>query len=189
MLFLALSSLQATHDFVELRDATNRNSRANLRIGIDTSNIQVEEEGTSPLPYLCGQVYFKERLSIEGCGNGSGFLHQRDVPDTSHFRVRYSLYEKNRDRLQWNFDIGLGFVEYQIGEDQIGFTFGEAIPGQVETSGPEGMFSLSGKWWFWENSYINTDISVGGSYVVGAPVVLQSTPFQYFGSCTVGVGF
>ena len=189
MLFLSLSSLQSTHDFVELRDVTNRTAKANLRIGIDTSSIQVEQGGTDSLPYLCGQVYLKKRLSIEGCGNGSGFLHQRDVPDTSHFRARYSLYDKNIRDLQWNFDVGLGFVEYQTGEDQIGFTFGEALPGQVETSGPEGMFSLSGKWWFLDNSYINTDISVGGAYVVGAPVVLQSTPFQYFGSCTVGIGF
>ena len=189
MLILFLSSLQSTPDFVELREFTNRNSKANLRIGIDTSNKQVEDEYISPLPYLCGQVYIKERLSIEGCGNGSGFLHQRNVPDTSHFRARYSLYEKNISDFQWNLDIGLGFVEYQIAEDQIGFTFGEAIPGQVETSGPEGMFSLSGKLWFWENSYINTDLSFGGAYVVGAPVVLQSTTVQYFGSFTVGFGF
>ena len=189
MLIFSLSSLQSTHDFIEIREVTNRISKANLRIGIDTSNIQTEEEGTTPLPYLCGQVYVKTRLSLEGCGNGSGFLHQRNVPDTSHFRARYSLYDQNMSNVQWNIDMGLGFVEYQIGEDQIGFSFGEAVPGQVETSGPEAMFSLSGKWWFWENSSINTDLSVGSAYVVGAPVVLQSTPLQYFGSFTVGIGF
>ena len=53
-------------------------------------------------------------LSIEGCGNGSEFLHQRDVPDTSHFRARYSLYDQNMINVQWNIDMGLGFVEYQL---------------------------------------------------------------------------
>ena len=60
MLIFALSSLQSTHDLAEIREVSNRNSKANLRIGIDSSNIQTEEEGTTPLPYLCGQVYVKE---------------------------------------------------------------------------------------------------------------------------------
>ena len=189
MSFLILSSLLSANDIIDLKESVKPKSRANLRIGIDTSNSQTEVEDKGPLPYLCGQVFLKERISLEGCGNGSGFLHQRDVPDTSHFRVRYTIYEHQKSNQQLGFDLGLGFVEYQIGEDELGFTFGEATQGQVETSGPEVMFSIFGKWWIFEKSYVNTDLSFGGAYVVGAPVVLQSSPLQYFGSFTVGIGF
>ena len=189
MAFWLFPSLQSSNDFVEIKDTTSRNSRINLRIGIDTSDLQVETGNKNILPYLCGQVYFKERLSMEGCGNGSGFLHQRNVPDTSHFRVRYTIHEHHVSDKRLGLDFGLGFVEYQLGEDELGFTFGEAIQGQMETSGPEVMCSAFGKWWVFEHSYINTDLSLGSAYVVGAPVVLQRRPFQYFGSFTIGIGF
>ena len=63
--------------------------------------------------------------------NGSGFLHQRDVPDTSHFRARYTVFDHTIRNVYWNVNTGVGFVEYQIGEDELGFSFGEAHIGQV----------------------------------------------------------
>ena len=159
-----------------------------LRMGFDAS-LESVNSLESPLPYVCGQAYASSRFSVEACGNGSGFLHQKDAPDTAHFRARYSVIQRGVQRSDWAVDVGTGIAEYQLGADKLGFSFGKAERGQREAAGPEATLSLTGRRWLSEIGYGTMDVTVGGAYVAGAPVVLGGSVFQQFGSISFGVGF
>jgi hypothetical protein len=40
---------------------------------------------------LCLELSPHELLSVEACGNGSGFLHREPEPEVAHFRTHFRL--------------------------------------------------------------------------------------------------
>jgi hypothetical protein len=81
-------------------------------------------------------------LSVEGCGNGAGFLFQNPAPEIAHFRAKWKLWAFDS---QWGWFepiVSLGFAELQTGGDTPGFTFGGTGSGGNSTSGPEAGTSL-----------------------------------------------
>lgn len=115
---------QAAATAESAREVAPRNY-GNLRIGASTS---------SHRPTLCLELSPLELLSVEACGNGSGFLHHEEAPELAHFRAHFTL-------ASWKTPLGwlqprlsAGFAELQVGEDGSGFHFGGTGPSGVETA-------------------------------------------------------
>jgi len=157
-----------------------------LRAGVDVSAGQ--EGGVQP--YLCGEVSPVRRVSLEGCGNGSGVLHQADVPDMAHFRLRVSALERQLGRVEGAVVGAVGFAEVQHGQDAPGFRFGEAETGQVEAAGPEVAVGVKGRYWMHPSAHLVVDATVGAAHIPGAVEVIGvQRPTVAFGAVTVGLGF
>lgn len=147
--------------------------------------------GAPTHPYVCGELTPVKRISIEGCGNGSGFLHQADVPDMAHFRARGAVLQGRRQRLAGELLVGVGFAEVQRTADEPGFQFGEPTePEPVEAAGPEVSVGAKGRWWMDSKVYMSADATIGAAWIPGAPAVLDGDgPTVPFAGASVGVGF
>lgn len=155
-----------------------------LRVGVD-------QLGPSH-PYLCGEVSPLPWLSLEGCGTGSGFLHQADEADMAHFRSRFRAAQWTRGRGELNLMVGGGFAEVQNTADRPGFKFGtpkEAAP--VEAAGPEASVGLKGRAYLDPagRTYFTADWSSGAAYIPGAEAVMGAGPVVPFTAVTMGLGF
>lgn len=158
---------------------------ADLRIGVDGVG-----QGTDRvLPYVCGEIMPMRRISLEGCGNGSGILHQSDAPDMAHFRLRGVVATQSSGRTDRSVVAGIGFMEVQRAADRPGFRFGEAPSEAVEAAGPEASLGVKGRYWFADRGYLTADAVVGVGHVSGAPTVMGwDSPIIPFASLTVGLG-
>ena len=157
-----------------------------LRAGVDG----VAQDGAGMHPYLCGEVSPIWRLSVEACGNGAGVLHQADVPDMAHFRVRLAALTRRRGRAEGTLLGGVGLTEVQRTSDAPGFRLGAAETGQVEAAGPEISLGIKGRYWLEERAYLVVGATVGAAHIPGASEVMGwRGPTVGFGSLTVGAGF
>lgn len=162
------------------RDVAPRNY-GNLRVGASTS---------SPRPTLCLELSPLAFLSVEACGNGSGFLHHEAVPELAHFRAHFML-------TSWKTPLGwlqprlsAGFAELQVGEDGSGFYFEDTGPSGVETAGPEVGASLRALWPVSAGFELVGELGLAAAYFHHAPRLLQpQNAFQPTASFTLGVGF
>jgi hypothetical protein len=148
-------------------------------------------DGTGVRTTLCGEVSPIDRLSLEGCGNGAGFLHHADVPDIAHFRVRVDALRTTGKRREGALVAGAGFTEVQRGADALGFRFGparEAHP--VEAAGPEVSLGFRGRHWVHAGAYLVADLTWTAAHVPAAPAVYsKGSPTLLFGALTAGLGF
>lgn len=155
-----------------------------LRVGVD-------QLGPSH-PFICGEISPLPWLSVEGCGTGSGFLHQGDEPDMAHFRSRFKAAQWSQGRTELNLLLGGGFAEVQSTADQPGFKFGtpkESDP--IEAAGPEASVGVKGRAWLdpQGKTYVTADWTSGAAYIPGAEAVLGAGPVVPFTSLTMGLGF
>jgi len=155
---------------------------ANLRGGLGSG-----AEGA--LPVICGEITPTRRLSVEGCGNGAGVLHHRDVPDMAHFRARVAVLQRAAGRLEADLVVGAGLAEVQASADAPGFRFGPAAEGQVEAAGPEVSTGARGRYWFADGTYLTVDATIGVATIPGAPTAVGTGPTIGFGGLTAGLGF
>lgn len=188
MLCLLLSTPALAQD-VETRTFEKRpvvgHPVLDFRLGGETSS-------PSSYPYMCAEVYPLAWLSVEGCGNGEGILHDSDVPDMAHFRARVRLVElPTGTRTTLAAVAGVGFVEVQRGEDDHGFLFGRArTADQTSGAGPEVSLSGKARYWFDPRAYLTADLNAGIAHVPSAPVVIgKGGAAVGFAAATVGVGF
>lgn len=141
--------------------------------------------------YLCLEVSPFSFLAIEGCGTGSGFLHEDDAPETAHFRskVRLGSFEfREGSFLQPH--IGLGFAELQIAEDSSGFDFGGTGPDGVETAGPEAGLGVRLLYPIGSGLEIVGDAAVSYAWMPHAPELVDPySEHQFTASFTLGLGF
>jgi len=157
-----------------------------LRVGVDAAALGSE----SPLPTLCGEVTPLDRLSVEACGNGGGVLHNRDVPDMSHYRVRYAAARVRRGAGEASLVVGAGLAEVQSGADAPGFRTGPAVEGQVEAAGAEASAGVKARWWPHPRTYVAFEVGGGVAWIPGAPEVIgAASPAVGFAGVTVGAGF
>ena len=165
-----------------------------LRVGAD-AHVNASDNVWPPRPYLCGELVPLARLSIEACGNGAGVIHQADVADFAHFRVRGSLYSSMVEDNLVDILLGAGFAEVQRAADQPGFRFGQADAGAVEAAGPEGSVSVKVRRDVGARLVGSLDANVGAAWIPGAPEVVGALtqdpvgPVIPFVSVTAGVGF
>lgn len=198
---LLASTLAVAQDFerqdferqdVESQDVESQSDlrlpRFGLRAGADA---RPDGDDTGPgRPVLCGEYQPWRRVGFEACGNGAGFLHQAQVTDMAHFRVRGMGPQWRRARSDLTLLGGVGFAEVQSTADALGFRFGAASEGQVEAAGAEAAIGLRGQYWMGDRSALVLDITVGSAHIPGAPEVVGTPgPWVPFGSLTAGIGF
>jgi hypothetical protein len=139
---------------------------------------------------ICLEVFPLPFLSIEGCGNGSGFLHGEDAPELAHFRTKLRLTSFRRGELFVEPQLGAGFAELQIGQDAPGFHFTGTDRHRLETSGFEGTAALRALLPLspgWEALAV---LSFSVAYLPHAPDLVRPLgAVQPSLSLTVGVGF
>lgn len=158
-----------------------------VRLGADSTATGPDEPWH---PTVCAEVSPLDRLSVEACGNGAGFLHQDDVSDMAHFRARYAPVRARRGRAQLDGLVGAGFAEVQRPGDTPGFRFGEVEEGAVSAAGAELSAGAKGRYWFDPHAFFLVDLTGGAAWVPGAPAVLgQDSPLVPFAALTVGMGF
>jgi len=105
----------------------------NLRIGASSSVSRA---------FLCGEVGGFYGISLEGCGTGSGFLHDDPDPEIAHFRVKWAPISRRVGEAWISPAVGLGFAELQLGKDAPGFQFGGTDESRTSTAGLEASASL-----------------------------------------------
>lgn len=142
-------------------------------------------------PYFCVTGLPHKRIVLEGCGNGSGFLHKDPAPELAHFRALAVLLHKERARTDLSVMAGAGLAELQVGADEAGFKTGEKkSDDQVESAGPELSAGVKGRWWVLPAAYVVGDVNVGAAHLPAAPDILgrggKVVPFATVG---VGLGF
>lgn len=162
--------------------ATPRNF-GNFRAGAGSST----ENGH---PYLCLEVSPLAFLAFEGCGTGSGFLHDDQAPETAHFRskLRMGSYQFRGGFLQPH--LALGFAELQVAEDSPGFDFAGTGPDGVETAGPEA--GLGMRWVYPLSRTVEFvgDAALSYAWMPHAPELTDPHSAHIVtASFTLGVGF
>jgi hypothetical protein len=116
--------------------AARAENRINLRVGAASTD-------TTGVPTICMEVRAVARLSVEGCGTGSGFLHSQSGGEMAHFRGKWQVLGRVAGGGKLRVHGGLGFAELQLDADRPGFDFGSPSDSRIETAGPEGSLSLS----------------------------------------------
>ncbi len=128
-------SVVVIDDAEDARTGREQN-RVNLRVGGALTD-------TTGIPTICMEVRAAGRLSIEGCGTGSGFLHSQSGGEMAHFRAKWQALGRVVGDGQLRLHGGVGFAELQLDADQPGFDFGAPRGSRIETAGAEGSLSLS----------------------------------------------
>jgi hypothetical protein len=153
-------------------------------------NLRAGATSDSAHPEVCLEVSPIERLAIEGCGTGSGFLHHAPDPEIAHFRGKWRL-------ASWKTELGwveprvsAGFAELQVGEDAPGFFFNGTGPTGVETSGPEAGASVRALYPLPKGFELVGELGLSVGYFEHAPVLVRPmSRVQPSLSFTLGVGF
>lgn len=142
-------------------------------------------------PTLCVAGLPHRRLVLEGCGNGSGFLHQDPAPELMHLRALGVVAEHIRERVDLSVLAGVGLAELQVAADEPGFKTGPAQDEDpVEAAGPELSAGLKGRWWVLPGAYLVGDVNVGAAHIPAAPEVLdRGGAVVPFGTVGIGLGF
>ncbi|HEX8440004.1 hypothetical protein [Archangium sp.] len=162
------------------RDVAPRNY-GNLRIGASSS---------SRRPALCLELSPFELLSFEGCGTGSGFLHQDPEPELAHFRSWLKLASWKTELGWLQPRLGIGFAELQVGQDGTGFHFSGVGPSGVETAGPEVGASLRMLFPVVGGVELVGEVGLSAAWLHYAPqLALPQSSFQPSASLSLGVGF
>lgn len=148
--------------------------------------------GTSGGPLIvCAQARPMARLAVEACGNGAGWLHDGDVPDFAHFRLRGVVATRSWGTVEGEVVALAGLAELQSGADSPGFQLGTPTVGDpVEAAGPEAALAVQARAWVHERAYVTADLTAGAAHIPGAPAVAGTAgPVVAFGALTVGAGF
>ncbi len=153
-------------------------------------NFRVGASLSARRPTLCLELAPLDRLSVEGCGTGSGFLHQDPEPEVAHFRAHFRL-------TSWKAPIGwlqtrlsAGFAELQVGEDSSGFHFNGTGPTGVETAGPEVGASLRALLPVYSGFELVGELGLNVAWFRHAPQLLRpQSAWQPGASLSFGVGF
>lgn len=124
----------------EAEDAGARAARAQNRVNLRVGGASTDTTG---IPTICMEVRAVWRLSVEGCGTGSGFLHSQSGGEMAHFRAKWQVVGQVVGGGQLRLHGGVGFAELQLDADQPGFDFGRPEGSRIETAGAEGSLSLS----------------------------------------------
>lgn len=140
-------------------------------------------------PTVCLEVVALWSTSIEGCGTGSGILHDEVGRQIAHFRVNIPF---RRDALAGGWSAvraGVGFAELEVGPDRPGFDFG--TPDQTgSTAGPDASISLQWLRPLGGGVELVATATVGLAWFSGSDrLVVPQEPFQPYAAFEVGAGW
>lgn len=167
---------------VQPERAQSARTYINLRGGAASTN----ELG---VPEVCLEGSPVWILTIETCGTGSGVWRDSNTTEMAHFRLELQPYRFVIGGVALDPQIGVGFAELQVGEDEPGFRFGDA-KGKLDTSGPEVSLSLQAKVPFRYDVELIAELSSGLAYFASAPeLAAPQNELQPFAGFTLGLGF
>ncbi len=162
------------------RDAPPRNY-GNLRIGASTS---------ARRPSICLELSPLERVGVEACGTGSGFLHHDPEPEIAHFRANFTLTSWKTQHAWLQPRLSAGFAELQVGEDGTGFHFSGVGATGIDTAGPEVGASLRALLPVSSNFELVGEVGLSAAYFRYAPELnLPQSSLQPSATLTLGFGF
>jgi hypothetical protein len=152
----------------------------NFRVGAATGTYR---------PEICAELGVW-RISVEGCGTGSGFLHHDSTPELTHFWAKFKL-TSTRTPLGWlETRVAAGFAELQVGSDDSGFNFTGTNPTRTSTAGPEIGTSLRLAYPLWVGFELIAELRAGLGFFAHAPelVVPQNVVVPSAG-LSIGAGW
>lgn len=163
------------------RAATTR-TYVDVRGGMATTN----EAGIAEVCFEGSPLKF---LTVESCGTGAGLWRDDQGRQMMHVRVELQPYRFVVGGVALDPQLGVGFAEMQIGEDEPGFRF-DGASGKMDTSGPELTLSLSAKVPLQLDLELIAELTSGLAYFAHAPdLAVPQAELQPFTSLTLGLGF
>jgi hypothetical protein len=151
--------------------------RINLRAGLATS----DDVGR---PAICLEVVTFLAVSVEGCGTGSGILHDKAGRQIAHFRANVPVLSRGAWGGRFALRGGLGFAELEVGP---GFDFGVA---ENAVAGPDA--AVSAQWLRPVGAGIElvANATAGVAWFQGArELVVPQSRFQPYVAFELGVGW
>ncbi len=157
--------------------------RANVRVGVSTG----DDNGR---PTICLDVAVAYGVAVEGCGTGSGFLHQDDGQEMAHFRAKWTAHERGWAGGTVRVQPGAGFAELEIGTDTPGFDFGDPGGPVTSVAGPEAAVSVQWIRSLGKGFELVGNVSAGAAYFGHADRLADPQDrLQPFVSLEVGAGW
>ena len=144
---------------------------------------------TNGQPTICIENTPTKSISFEACGTGYGFVHHVPGTDFVHFRGKWNVVQRGYQSSLFRGQLGFGFAEIQLGDDELGFQFTGSDNG-IETAGPE--VSASFQWMYALSTHTELifDMNVGTAYFHHAPTLIipQNQVFPFF-ELSLGLGW
>ena len=156
--------------------------RINLRAGLASSDAVGR-------PAICLEVVTVFSVSVEGCGTGSGILHDEVGRQIAHFRANIPLLRRTGWGGQLSLRGGLGFAELEVGADRPGFDFG-AANNVAAVAGPDAAFSAQWLRPVGRGVELVANASAGTAWFTGArELVVPQARLQPYVAFELGVGW
>ena len=153
----------------------------NIRMGTATT----DDNGR---PSLCLELALWHKVSVEGCGTGSGVLHEDEGGEMAHFRAKWTAWTERVGRGSLLVQPGVGFAELELSRDEPGFQFGS--PDGTSAAGAEGALSLQYLMPLQRGLELVASTAMGVAYIRGARELPGSpSRTQTFASLELGVGW
>ncbi len=139
---------------------------------------------------LCAEASPLALISLDACGTGSGWFHQRPTTEMSHYRIEANLPLVRAGRFEAVVQPGVGMAEVQRDGDLPGFRFERgAAPQQTEAAGAEATLSLRGRGWFHARAYASVELNAAVAHIPAAPAAVGSPSSTVpSAALTVGLG-
>ncbi len=180
---LAGAAIDARELLANPAEGETSRRHVNFRVGAASTD-------TVRRPTLCLELSPLAKLSIEGCGTGSGFLHQETGQEMAHFRAKWIAHQRPLGSGVLRLQPGIGFAELEVAADDSGFSFSDVSAQGASTAGPEVSASatwlspISGRFEFIASA------TAGFAYFSHAPDLIDpQRAEQLFASFEVGIGF
>jgi hypothetical protein len=158
--------------------------RVNLRVGSSSTD-------RNGMPTVCAEVRLWADLSVDSCGTGADLWHNSDGPEMMHVRGLWEVFDTTTRRGRGGIRLGAGFAEMSVGDDKLGFEFGDPDDlDPVSVAGPE--VAVSAQWTMPLGKKLEAvgTFTGGVGYFAGArKLVLPRDEVQPFASIDVGVGW
>ncbi len=168
--------------FFQLDRAGTARTYVDVRGGFSTTN-------ADGIPEVCFEGSPLSFLTLESCGTGAGLWRDDQGRQMMHVRVELQPYRFVLGGVALDPQLGLGFAEMQIGEDEPGFRFDDAN-GKMDSSGPELTLSLNAKIPMQLDLELVAELTSGIAYFPSAPdLAAPQEELQPFTSLSVGLGF
>jgi hypothetical protein len=172
----------ADDSFFQLDRAGSARTYVDVRGGFATTN-------ADGIPEVCFEGSPLAFLTLESCGTGAGLWRDDQGRQMMHLRAELQPYRFVLGGVALDPQLGLGFAEMQIGEDEPGFRF-DAANGKMDTSGPELTLSLNAKVPMQLDLELVAELTSGLAYFPNAPeLAAPQDELQPFTSLSLGLGF
>jgi len=153
----------------------------NLRVGGGSG-------GAMGKPVICVEARVWTRLSLETCGTGAGLLTELSGTDIAHFRAKVAMRQWAAHGGIVRVQLGLGFAELEVGDDDPGFDFGGGSG--VETAGPEASTAVQYLASLGHGVEAVASLSAGVAYFAHGPdLAISQRAWQPFVGLEIGAGF